>query len=119
MLVSLSVSNFRSFLDEQTFSLVASKRVAAAHEDHTLPIPDSDERVLRAAVLYGANGAGKSNVFKALAFIQRFALSTRSKSSGTGRDPFRLADSEGRSSSFDLQFIASEKLYRFAFSVDD
>lgn len=119
MLVSLSISNFRSFRAEQTFSLVASKRVAGAHEDHAVPIPDSDERVLRAAVIYGANGAGKSNLLKALRFIKRFALDTRPKSSGTGRDPFRLVDGDSKPSSFDLQFIAGDKLYRFGFTVDD
>jgi uncharacterized protein len=119
MLVSLSLANFRSFLGEQTFSLVASKRLAGAHEDHALPIPDSDERVLRAAVIYGANGAGKSNLLKALRFVRQFALNTRPKTAGTGRDPFRLSTSIAQASSFDLQFIAGDKLYRFAFTVDD
>jgi AAA15 family ATPase/GTPase len=119
MLVSLSIANFRSFLGEQTFSLVASKRVAAAHEDHTVRIPDSDERVLRVAVIYGANGAGKSNVLKALRFVQRFAVDTRPKGGGTGRDPFRLGKSLGDPSTFDLQFIAGDKLYRLAFTIDD
>jgi AAA15 family ATPase/GTPase len=65
MIVSFSVSNFRSFSSEETLSLVASNRLSGSHDDHAVPIPNSSEKVLRTAVLYGANGAGKSNLFKA------------------------------------------------------
>src|SRR5208283_6049415 len=74
MIVSLSVSNFRSFSSEETFSLVASNRLSGSHDDHAVPIPESKERVLRTAVLYGANGAGKSNLFKALRYLKSVAL---------------------------------------------
>jgi uncharacterized protein len=77
MIVSFSVSNFRSFSEEQTLSLVAHKRHAASHEDHALAIPGSDERVLRAAVIYGANGAGKSNLVKALSYLEEIAIQGR------------------------------------------
>ncbi len=73
MIVSFSVSYFRSFSSEENFSLVAGKRLSASHEQHALPIPDSDERVLRTGVLYGANGAGKSNLFKALRYLRSVA----------------------------------------------
>jgi AAA15 family ATPase/GTPase len=119
MLVSLTVTNFRSFFEEQTFSLVASKRINGAHEGHAVPIPGSDERVLRAAVIYGANGAGKSNLLKALRYTKIFAMHPRPKSGGTGREAFRFADGPPTPSSFDLHFIADDKLYRFGFTVDD
>ena len=119
MIVSFSVSNFRSFSSEETISLVASNRLSGSHDDHAVPIPDSEERVLRAAVLYGANGAGKSNLFKALRYLESVALEPRKKNSGTGREPFRFAGPQDEPSSFDLQFIAADKLYRFGFKVDD
>src|SRR6185437_168258 len=120
MLVSLSVANFRSFAKEETFSLVASKRLSGTHDDHLIPIPDSQESVLRCAVLYGANGAGKSNLLKALRYVEMFVLRARGKkSNGTGREPFRFAGENKDPSTFDLQFIAAETLYHFGFSVDD
>jgi hypothetical protein len=119
MIVSFSVSNFRSFSSEETISLVASNRLSGSHDDHTVLVPDSKERVLRTAVLYGANGAGKSNLFKALRYLQSIALAPRAKNSGTGRERFRFAGSEDGLSTFDLQFIAAGKLYRFGFKVDD
>jgi AAA15 family ATPase/GTPase len=119
MIVSFSVSNFRSFSTEETISLVASNRLAGSHDDHTVPIPNSKERVLRAAVLYGANGAGKSNLFKALRYLRSVALGPRPKNTGTAREPFRFGGIQDEPSCFDLQFIAADKLYRFGFKVDD
>ena len=119
MIVSFSVSNFRSFSPEETFSLAASNRLATSHIDHTVPIPDSSDKVLRVAVLYGANGAGKSNLFKALRYLKSVALQLRKKNSGTGRQVFRFGNGTSAPSTFDLQFIVKDKLYRFGFKVDD
>ena len=119
MIVSFSVANFRSFLEEETFSLVASNRVSGSHKGHAFPIPDSKEKVLKTAVLYGANGAGKSNLFKALYYLKTIALNPRKKNSGTGRESFRFKAGVDEHSSFDLQFIAGNKLYRFGFKLDD
>lgn len=119
MIVSFSVSNFRSFAAEETFSLVASNRMYGHHESHAVCIPDSAEKVLRTAVLYGANGAGKSNLFKALAYLAEMALRPREKNSGTGREAFRFGEEQKQPSGFDLRFVAGSKLYRFGFKVDD
>ncbi len=118
MIVSFSVSNFRSFSSEETFSLTASNRLTN-HASHAVSIPDSDQKVLRAGVLYGANGAGKSNLFKALQYVKLVALSRRQKGVGTGREAFRLGGANDEPSSFDLQFIVGGKLYRFGFKAND
>jgi AAA15 family ATPase/GTPase len=119
MIVSFSVANFRSFAAEETFSLVASHRFPGSHEDHAVTIPGSKEQVLHTAVIYGANGAGKSNLFKALKYVEEIALEPRKKNSGTGREAFRLGEMPEEVSSFDLQFIVNEKLYRFGFKAND
>jgi uncharacterized protein len=119
MLVSFSVSNFRSFAEEQTFSLVASKRLTGKHEDHLAPIPDAEESALRTAVLYGANGAGKSNLFQALRFLQGAALRTRGKGQGTGRQKFALDERGSAPTSFELQFVVRGRLYGFGLTMDD
>jgi AAA15 family ATPase/GTPase len=119
MIISFSVENFRSFAGEETFSLVASNRAAGHHEGHAVSIPGNEERVLRTAVLYGANGAGKSNLFKALSFVRNMVLNTRGKNSGTGREAFRFGDDTDKPSSFDLCFLVNEQLYRFGFKIDD
>src|SRR5450631_2660399 len=91
MIVSFSVSNFRSFLSEETFSLVASNRISGTHNGHLVDIPDSEHKALRIGVIYGANGAGKSNLFKALRYMRSVVLGGKEKRVGTGRDAFRLS----------------------------
>ena len=98
---------------------MASNRLSGSHDDHAVPIPDSKEKVLRTAVLYGANGAGKSNLFKALRYLKSVALRPRQANSGTGRKPFRFAGPHDGPSSFELQFIAAGAVYRFGFTVND
>lgn len=119
MIVTFSIENFRSFKEEETFSLVSSNRFSGSHKNHLVPIPKSESKVLRAGVIYGANGAGKSNFFKALAYLRSMAIKGRAKGKGTGREAFRLGDGAQTSSSFDLQFIVKEKLFRFGLILDD
>lgn len=119
MIISFSIENYRSFADEETFNLVACKRFAEGDDCHTVPIPSSNERVLRTAVIYGANGSGKSNFCRALSFLKNLALSGRPRSSGTGRDFFRFSEEPGKPTSFDLQFIVNDNVYRFGVKLDD
>jgi len=109
MIVLFSVANFRSFSTEESFSLVAGKPLSTSHQTHVIPIPDTTTaQVLKTAVLYGANGAGKSNLFKALDYLRMLVLKPRKKNSGTGREVFRFAENTSQlPSRFDLQFITA------------
>jgi len=90
------------------------------HQTHLIPIPFAPAQVLKTSVLYGANGAGKSNLFKALRYLKMLVLKPRNKNSGTGRDVFRFAKNTFEQPSyFDLQFITQGKHYRFCSAVTD
>ena len=119
MIVTFSIENFLSFNEEETFSMVASNRFSGHHENHLVPIPQNDAKVLRGGIMYGANGAGKSNFFKALYYLKKIACNGRKKGAGTGRRAFRFREDPEASSHFDLQFIAQNTLYRFGIVLDD
>ncbi len=118
MITSFTVSNFRSFANEQTLNLIASKRFTS-HENHAVSIPGSNEKALRTGVIYGANGAGKSNLFKTLWYVKKMALNPRDKNSGTGREFFQFGLPIDQSSDFELRFIARDNLYEFGFKADE
>ncbi|MFN9748569.1 MAG: AAA family ATPase [Burkholderiales bacterium] len=69
MLFEFSVSNFRSILTRQALSLVASGDSTHA-QGNTAPTESKDLRLLRSAVIYGPNAAGKSNLLKGLQALQ-------------------------------------------------
>ncbi|MBL4651035.1 MAG: AAA family ATPase [Aureispira sp.] len=74
MLIRFNVTNFLSFKDETEFNMLAgSPRSKKEHVYHQKGID-----FMRAAALYGANGAGKSNLVKALSFLQDLIKGTES-----------------------------------------
>ena len=63
MLIQFGVSNYKSIREEVILSALAGSD--KAHEDELLGF--RKERILPSLAIYGANAAGKSNLFKALA----------------------------------------------------
>lgn len=116
MILSFSVSNFRSFDGEATISAIASKRVQNEHESHLVPIPGTDEKALPILVLYGANGAGKSNLVQALGFLRNLALHLNGGEGRTGRVAFFRQ--EGEATSLDLTFLADGVPLRYGVELN-
>lgn len=73
MLIEFSVTNFRSIQARQTLTMVASSDTAHLQRNVT-PAKDKDPRLLRSAVIYGPNAAGKSNILRALHTFQQMVL---------------------------------------------
>ena len=72
MLLRLIIKNFLSFDDEVQFDMFPNmKRTQMADHIYT---DLCDVPVLKQTAIYGQNGAGKSNLVKALEFIRAFAL---------------------------------------------
>lgn len=63
MLVQFAVENFLSFKDKAVLSMVASNDTR--HPEHVCTVAGG-LRILRCALLYGANASGKSNIVQAL-----------------------------------------------------
>lgn len=74
MILEFSIENYRSFKKECTLSLVAeaSKSKSDNVFEHQMANGDS-VRLLKSAVLYGANASGKSNLLKALQALRNMA----------------------------------------------
>lgn len=116
MILSFSVSNFRSFDKEATISAVASKRVQNEHEQHLVAIPGTDEKALPILVLYGANGAGKSNLIQALEYLRNLALNLSPGEGRTGRVSFFRQ--EGEPTCLDLTFLAEGLIFRYGVELN-
>ncbi len=117
MLIEFRVKNFRSIRNEQVLSLEASSHKGLT--DNTVST-NKNGRLLRSAVVYGANAAGKSNVVKALGFMESFV---RNSAKNNPEDkipvtPFLLdPNSKNQPSEFEITFIHNGVRYRYGFAV--
>ncbi len=120
MLIEFRVKNFKSFRDEHVFSLVASADKSLM--DHTIEAKLlGSSRLVRSAVLYGANASGKSNLVAALGFVKNFVIASteRNRNTEIPVQPFRLDLASAQSpSEFEINFIFNKVRYQYSLSVD-
>lgn len=123
MLIQFSVKNFKSFNDKATLNLIASNYDKETREEENVIIDDKYSlRVLKGAVIYGANASGKSKFMEALMFMRRFTI-TSSKETQKGDEiqiePFKLnIENENLPSEFEVIFRFKDVLYRYGFEVN-
>lgn len=72
MLIRFDFSNIFSFLEETEFNMLPAKSLKS-HSEHLHKI-NSSVGVLKGSVIYGANGAGKSNMIKAANLLRDIVL---------------------------------------------
>lgn len=65
MLIQFNFKNFKSFRDEVSLDLTATK--ITEHEDHVTEA--ANDKLLKVAAIYGANASGKSNVYDAFEYM--------------------------------------------------
>ncbi|MCQ2228647.1 MAG: ATP-binding protein [Bacteroidales bacterium] len=110
MIQELKVRNYLSFRDEITFSFEATKdTINEAYQVVTI----GKTRLLRFAMVYGANASGKSNLLRAFEFLNSFWFNKADDiDEPTGAIPFRLdANTPNEPTDFSLKFFVGEVRY--------
>ena len=89
------------------------------HKRHLLP-NKKKKPLLRTAVLYGANGSGKSNMIRAMAFAQNLIVEGTRPSQRIGVTPFKL-DKSCRQAPSRFEFVINyqDTIYTYGFVVDE
>lgn len=131
MLLQFNFKNFKSFRDDTTLDLTATK--ITDYNYHVISI--GNERILPVACIYGANASGKSNVIEAFNYMYTYVIhslnfggtesstSKKKKKEFLKPTPFLFDNSsKNAESSFEVYFIDSEangaKTYNYGFTVD-
>lgn len=114
MLLQFSCSNHKSIKDRVTFSTIAGS-------DNTFQDTlksFSNVRVMRAAVIYGANGSGKSNFISALGFMRDLVSESINNQPGQNifQAPHKLNTLQVPSE-YDIQFVKNDVRYAYGFSI--
>ncbi len=119
MLIEFSVANFLSFKDRVTFSMVASNDDALQESN---VFSERKKRLVKSAVIYGANASGKSKLLNAMGFMRHMVLASSKDTQANEEidvDIFKLStECEGKPSFFEIVFIKDGNTYRYGFEVD-
>lgn len=111
MLIEFSVTNFRSILARQTLSMVASPDKTHLLRNVSVT-KDKDLQLLRSAVIYGANAAGKSNLLRALETLRQLVQNSATSVQADQRlpvTPFLFSEAASdQPSEFEIIFIADD-----------
>lgn len=121
MLVEFNVTNFRSFKDTQTLSMVCGSSKEKQEANSFVSSDAGLPRLLRSAVIYGPNAAGKSNLLQAISFMRDFVLSSAQTQEGDkiGSKPFLLnQETKNASSEFEVVFFSAGVRYQYGFAVN-
>lgn len=129
MLIQFNFKNFRSFRDDTTLDMSATKITEL--NNHVVSI--ANEKLLPVAAIFGANASGKSNVYEAFNYMSMYVI--RSFYYGDEADnkireskfipptPFLFdKNSANDESTFEVYFTDvdndSEKIYNYGFAIN-
>ncbi|MFC5284228.1 AAA family ATPase [Pedobacter alpinus] len=111
MIINFSVQNFGSIKDKQILSFEADKSTHL--EDYYVIKTSSELRLLKLALIYGANASGKTTILKALEFLRDLVLEpAKKKTESFDFSPFLFdSKSPNQNSIISIDFIQSETRY--------
>lgn len=102
MLIRFVVNNIFSFEGETEFTMIPNNRLKTLKR-HSYKI--NDFNVLKLSSIYGANGAGKSNLLKSLELFKELIVEEESVSTAY-EEKFKLNDEQGKDSqTLAIEFI--------------
>lgn len=121
MLIEFRFSNFRSFKEEQALNMSAYARQTGGLDTHCFETGRRDAPyVLKAAAIFGPNASGKSNLLKALQFMQRMVRQAAPSNDSVARylQPFLFEnEAAGRLSFFEVTLFLNGCRYQYGFSM--
>lgn len=114
MLIRFIVTNFLSFNEESDFNMIAGS--FKTHKHHVYNVGKID--VLKAAVFYGANGSGKSNLMKAINFLKE-TVRAGGIDQPVDDKKFKLNKNNAEKPiSFEIEFAIGKKIYSYGISLN-
>ena len=117
MILEFSISNYMSFKEKVTFSMLANS--SKGLDDNYITV--NDRKILKTGAIYGANASGKSNLFKALQTISLMLKNSNNIDINATLPiiPFKFDnDYITKASEFEIKFIINNIRYVYGFIAD-
>lgn len=117
MLKEFKIRNFKSFKNEEIFSLEPMNRKEENLDCFNIA-EIGKNKILKSAAIYGHNSFGKSNLFKGLSEMKSIIKLCINSEYKIEVDNFKLDDiSKNNPTMFEISFILDEITYRYGFEV--
>ena len=112
MIVNFSIQNFGSIKDKQTLSFEAD---ASKHLEDTYVVHTAGKRLLKLALIYGANASGKTTILKALDFLRDLVVNPKEKKTDIlDFSPYLFdANTPEQSTELTIEFVQEEVCYEY------
>jgi len=121
MLISFTCGNFLSFKEEKSLSLLSATPVKEYQDENVFTA--ARYKLLKSAVVYGANASGKSNLLKALAKMRELVINSSKniqKDEALRIRIFELCTSTtDKPAVFEITFLVAGVKYRYGFEADN
>lgn len=119
MLIQFNVTNYLSFKNESILSL--DSNADKSHNEFLIPF--GKDKILPSVAIYGANAAGKSNLYKAMnaaIMLIRESSSLQINQRLTRVKPFLFDESsKDEKTRFDFIYTFNNRKYEYGFVIDD
>jgi len=118
MLIGFIFENYLSFFDKNAFSMLAKSSDGQFKELNTFSTRQG--RLLKSAIVFGANGSGKSNfiyAFRKMLDIVLADFSVQSKLISSPSKFFFHSSAKSKPTSFEISFIINDVLYEYGFEL--
>lgn len=115
MLIRFVVKNFLSFHEETEFNLLPGKTKRLNHHKYHV----NQVETLKLTALYGANGAGKSNLIRSISLLKTMLLNS-SIPTAFSTQKFRLSKSTtGEPVEMSIEFFTNSSIYYYTVSINE
>lgn len=116
MIKKLRFSNFYSFAEETEISFELGRKPTPSGFDINLP----DRRLNKVIAVVGANGSGKTQFIKALAFLRWFIRESFLEQSPEDQLPYQPhALCKDKNTQFEIEFFIGEKEYKYSLKLNN
>ncbi|WP_440135515.1 AAA family ATPase [Chitinophaga sancti] len=112
MVIRFTAENILSFNKETEFNMLTGE--IRRLPEHVFKFPKVE--ILKSAIIYGANGAGKSNLFSAINDLRNTVLEGHVEIINP-KGYFRLGDNDNKASTFEIEFIKDKVGYAYGLSI--
>ena len=117
MLVRFEITNFLSIYSKQALTLYPSR--VTSHKDHKYKTKSTQVDVLKSAIIWGPNSAGKSNFFKAIDFARNFIIRGSKNKNFIDVPVNKFNKSKNVPSEFIFEINTEGRNYEYGFAIKE